>query len=284
MKKKIIYLAVLAVLIGGFFYFIKFTPKTEVITVNQRPGVDMQNVSVNSNINGDAVKKIKTIENENINVNPIEEKTIKATEPIKEESFIEEKISVEIPVKKILIVPFTSQAPYADWSMPYKEACEEASAIILDHFFSGRELNKDIATKEINDLVDWQMKNWGEHKDLTAAETAKMIEQYYGYKAKVVYDININDIKLEISKGNPVIIPAAGRLLGNKYFRVPGPIYHMLVVIGYDADEIITNDPGTKRGEGYRYTYNTFYNAIHDWTGDEETINQGRKAMIIVSQ
>ena len=44
-----------------------------------------------------------------------------------------------------------------------------------------------------------------------------------------------------------MIVPAAGRLLGNRYFKSRA-IYHMTVVIGYTETEIISNDPGTSMG------------------------------------
>jgi len=243
--------------------------QTELITVTTT------NEAVAEHFESDLI--VKTVRT----VNDIEDQP---ADNVSQAQEIVQEVTLEIPVKKILEVPFTSQAPYEDWSQPYQDACEEASAIILAYYLSDQNLNKDIANEEILNLVDWQNSNFGDFKDTTAAKTAEMIEKYYGYKTKVAYDISINDIKLEIAKGNPVIIPAAGQLLGNRYFTPPGPVYHMLVVIGYDDDEIITNDPGTKRGAGYRYDYDVFYNAIHDWTGSYETINEGRKAMIVVTK
>jgi hypothetical protein len=72
------------------------------------------------------------------------------------------------------------------------------------------------------------------------------------------------------------------RLLGNPNFTSPGPLYHNLVLVGYDGDNIITNDPGTKRGEGYVYNINILYNAIHDFPGKPEDIESGKKAMIVL--
>ena len=56
----------------------------------------------------------------------------------------------------------------------------------------------------------------------------------------------------------------------------------MLVVRGFTSDgKFITNDPGTYRGEGYQYDFDTVMNAIHDWNGGEE-ITQGKKVALIV--
>lgn len=184
-----------------------------------------------------------------------------------------------------LQVPFTSQAPFKVWDDLHNNACEEAALIMVHYFLVGKELNNEIAEKEIQDLINWQIEKWNEHKDLTLEEVGKMAREYYGYsKIRIQDNINIEDIKREISLGNPVIIPAAGRYLGNPYFRQPGPYYHMLVVRGYKKNKIITNDPGTRRGEKFSYSPEILFQAIHDWPGEEKDILTGQKAMLIIEK
>lgn len=194
----------------------------------------------------------------------------------------DEDIFLTLPKEINLAVPFTSQAPFEDWSMPYKEACEEASVIMVNAFLKNIKLTKNDVKEEILKLVEWQKDNFGHWEDTDVEETAHILREYYGYKnIRVVYDISIDDIKREIAQGRPVILPAAGRLLGNKYFRQPGPLYHMLVARGWTKDgKIITNDPGTKRGESYLYEPETLINAIRDWNNGD--VYNGIKAMIIV--
>jgi len=190
----------------------------------------------------------------------------------------------KLPKEFNLAVPFTSQAPYEDWSMPYKEACEEASVMMVDAFYQGRKLTKESAKTVILNLVDWQLANLGHWEDTDAEETARILREKYGYKnVRVVYNITIDDIKREVAQGRPVIIPAAGQLLKNRYFHQPGPLYHMLVVRGWTKDGmIITNDPGTKRGNGYLYKPEVLLNAIHDWNGGD--VLNGKKVMIVVKE
>ena len=127
--------------------------------------------------------------------------------------------------------------------------------------------------------------------DVTAQETANILADYFGITAQIAEQVTVENIKKELIKGNLIIIPAAGRLLGNPNFQTPGPIYHMLVIRGFNETEFITNDPGTKRGEGFKYKYQTLINAIHDWDHSlaedgmtEKDINQGKKVMIIISE
>ena len=189
-----------------------------------------------------------------------------------------------IPDSYDLKVPFVSQAPYANWDELHNEACEE-EAIILVHFYKKRAaLSKETAENEIQKMVSYEIKNYGSHKDLTAQETAKLAKDFYGYKnVKIKYDFSWDDVKREIASGNPIIVPTAGRLLGNPNFRRPGPVYHMLVLRGYTKDIVITNDIGTRKGERYQYSYKTLDRAIHDWTGNPDTISQGRRAMIVIN-
>lgn len=185
-----------------------------------------------------------------------------------------------LPLEVNLDVPFSSQAPFANWDFPYKEACEEMSMILVHYFYQGKSITPELADKEILDMVAWEKENLGKYQDTTAFATANILRKYFGYKKVVVkYDITADDIRRELATGRPVIIPFAGRLLGNPYYRAPGPVYHMLVVKGYTKDgKFITNDVGTRRGKDFTYDEKTFMNAIHDFKTD---ITKGRKAMVV---
>lgn len=189
----------------------------------------------------------------------------------------------QIPVKTFVNVPFTSQAPYGVWDEYHEEACEEASLMMAIFYLQGKEFTKKSAEEEIQKLIKFQKENYGDYKDSNAEEIVELAADFYGVKnLKVIYDFDKNEIKEELAKGNPIIIPAAGRKLGNPFYTAPGPLYHNLVLVGYEGDQIITNDPGTKRGQGYKYNINTLYEAIHDFPGSKESIAKGKKAMIII--
>ena len=72
----------------------------------------------------------------------------------------------------------------------------------------------------------------------------------------------------------------------NPYFRVPGPLYHALVIVGYDdaKKEFITHDPGTRRGENYHYSQEIIWNAAHDFPGKKSDILEGAKNIILVKK
>lgn len=158
----------------------------------------------------------------------------------------------------------------------------------MKHFLEGKTtLTREQAEQEVQELIAWETQNGYGH-DVTAAELGVIAEKHYGLSARTSTNVSVESIKAELVAGNPVIIPAAGRLLGNPYFSGDGPWYHMLVITGYRegifGTTFITNDPGTKRGEKYEYSDEVIINAIHDWTGVKEETAQGEKIMLIVTQ
>lgn len=190
----------------------------------------------------------------------------------------------KLPEKFLIDVPFTSQAPYANWDEFHEEACEEASLVMLVYYLRRARIDQEAAEREILGLIRHEIKNYDDHQDSNAEEIVKLARDYYGIdNLKVVYDFGPQDLKREVAKGNPVILPVAGRELGNPNFKQPGPLYHVLVLIGYDRERMITNDPGTRNGRHYEYSLSTLFAAIHDFPGDKEKILDGRKAMIVVA-
>lgn len=193
------------------------------------------------------------------------------------------KAPAVLPSKVLLSVPFGTQSPYAIWDERDEESCEEASIVMVHYFLQKKKLTAETMRQELDKLIAFQVKYYGDYIDSDAAGIVRIAREYYGYKqAEARYDITIEDLKKELAAGNPVIIPAAGRLLGNPYFSGPGPLYHVLVLIGYNSKGFIANDPGTRRGEKYFYSYNILYNSIHDFPGSKEKILQGRKAMVVI--
>lgn len=195
------------------------------------------------------------------------------------------QLPTTFPPSAKLTVPFSAQAPHGNWDMPYQEACEEMSLIMLDYFLTGRSMTPEQADAEIVQMVDWQERS-GFDVSITMEELAAVLENYYGgtYKPRLIYNVSPEDIKREIAAGNPVIAPTAGKKLNNPYFSGGGPWYHMLVITGYDHTNFITNDPGTWRGEDYQYTHEVLLDSIHDWVGVPEQIEDGGKVVMVVER
>jgi len=186
-----------------------------------------------------------------------------------------------------LLIPFTPQAPTANWDLLHNEACEEAGAIMANAYLTGDRDAVIPATRveaEISGLTTWQDTNFSFHLDTNAKETARMIEGFYGLHAQVFDNYTLQDIKDQLNLRHVVILPVNGRVIGNPNYKQPGPIYHMLVIRGYTAAGLITNDSGTRLGQNYPYAFKTLYNAGADWDHKIDTIDQSKKVMIVVSK
>lgn len=190
-------------------------------------------------------------------------------------------------------VPFAPQAPYAVWDDLHNEACEEASMLMAGSYFKGKPLNAHVMEQGILNLVKWQTQH-GYTVDVTAAEVVAILRDYFQLPARLLPNPTADAIRTELAAGRLIIVPAAGRRLGNPYYRRPGPLYHMLVIRGYDTatGEFITNDPGTKRGEGYRYRPPVLLAATHDWPKPGKTkadvtdaeMEAGARVVIVVGE
>lgn len=185
----------------------------------------------------------------------------------------------------VLPVPFTPQAPTGNWDELHNEACEEAGAIMAYWYFYSdtvAALSPKLVEKEIEKLTNWQQKTFGYYLSVSSQEIARMIKEVYGLNTEIKTDYTEADIKKALAEGKLILFPANGRLLGNPYYKRPGPIYHMLVIKGYNEQEFITNDPGTKRGLNYPYTFEVLYNANGNWDHAKKSVKLDEKNIIIV--
>lgn len=188
-----------------------------------------------------------------------------------------------IPKELNLKVPFTSQAPTGNWDRQHEENCEEASMLMANRYFENRAIdNSTDAETGMAQLVDWENANIGVSDSMTAEQTAETLSKMLNLKTKMITNPVIEDIKNAISKNQLVLVPVAGRLVGNPFYTSPGPLYHMLVIKGYTETQFITNDPGTKRGENYPYGFNVILDANHDWNNGD--VNNGSHTIVLVSK
>jgi len=74
-------------------------------------------------------------------------------------------------------------------------------------------------------------------------------------------------IKGREGKGKILIVAVNGDLLANPNYQIPKPANHKLVIVGCDenSQEFISHDPGTSRGEGYRYDYEKLIEAMTNY-------------------
>lgn len=222
------------------------------------------------------------------------EKTVRNIEDIASGNLITEEEEKKEPQKPALLlenaylkVPFVCQAPLqteANWKF-HEESCEEAALLQIRYYLEGvADPDKQKAHEEILSMIEWEKTNFGSHKDLYANDMKNFIIGYYGYKdedIEIIYDAQVTDIKSAVSQGYPVIAPIMGDVLQNPYYPYPG--YHMLAIIGYTPEKIITNDNGTRRGKDFSYSYDKFMKALNAAGGDIIIIKLLPKSEVQVS-
>lgn len=150
-------------------------------------------------------------------------------------------------------------------------------------------ISPEEADRIIKDIAAYEERTFGTFVHASLDDTGKILKDYFSFSNfEIIGDATRDQIIYEIRQGNLVIVPAAGRELKNRFFTSPGPVSHMLVIIGYDEEkkEFITNDPGTKNGGSYRYSEDLLYGAIWDYpTSATDSIvpeRKDKKPMLVV--
>lgn len=190
--------------------------------------------------------------------------------------------SAAIPAKFLLDMPFYPQAPNGNWDAIHEEMCEEASLLNAGLYLENKKLSTAEYDRELLKLKDIGEKLTGTWVSTTIADTKKISDAWFGdtVRSKIIDNPTIEQIEREVAAGHPVIVPLAGREIGNPNYTPPGPIYHMLVVKGYNEKYFITNDVGTRKGNSYVFTKKIIMDKMHDW--DAGDIHLGAKRVLVL--
>lgn len=191
----------------------------------------------------------------------------------------------------ILKVPFTSQAPLGEWrDTRQQDGCEEAAVAMVMAWVGGE---KNISKKDwrlrILILSDFEYKKYGEYRDVALHDmVAWLFNDYFNYwQVRVKTISKVSDIVRELEAGRVVLIPLDGRTLKNPNFTGAGPERHIILIKGYNyqTKKFITNDPGTRNGENYRYSEKVIFNAVRNYkTGHKLPFGSLKKEMIVVGK
>lgn len=188
--------------------------------------------------------------------------------------------SQDLPPHLNLASAFYPQAPFADWSMPWQEACEEASVLLVANTYYHHDWTREQFRDQILALIGWETKRFGAYENTNATQTAEMLNGYLGLQTVIHDDPTYEDVQRVLASGHLIVMLFAGKELGNPFYKNGGPLYHAMVIKGYaEGEKVITSDVGTKRGENYVYPWATLQGAMHEWA---VPITSGAKKMIEV--
>lgn len=175
------------------------------------------------------------------------------------------------PNKISLDVPYINEAPDGNFSGNWKNACEEASMIMVEKYYLGEKaVGVNEAKSAMQLLFDYQDRLYGSNVNSDAQRTKDIIDNNLHYTATIIENPNIEQLKQQIQKKQPIITLHYGFTLQNPNipFAVNGSYYHQMVLIGYDdtTKEFIVNDDGDQKyGANHRYGYDLFMNSLHDY-------------------
>jgi len=215
------------------------------------------------------------------NSSPTEGKIEISSQEINTAPKIDEPSST-LPEKYLLAIPFYSQAPLSKWDTFHEEMCEEASVLNAGLYLENKKLTKDQFEAELQKMKKMEEKELGVWKSTTVSQIKKVADLYFEgkIKSKILDNPTIEQIESQVVAGNPVTVPLSGRDIGNPNFTPPGPVYHMLVVKGFDSQNFITNDVGTRKGDSYTYKKDVIMKNIHDW--NEKDIHLGASRVLVL--
>lgn len=231
----------------------------------------------------------KPIESESTPVQPVVKASVSTSASLSASTSTAPSATKE---KVILIsaVPFTSQAPYSEWSDPLQEnGCEEASVLMAVYWARGLKLDQATAKQEIIAMGNYQLQKYGEAVDTDSFDTvSRLFLGYWGFdQAQAHEQLSKSKMINALKAGQLILLPVNGQLLKNPHYTAPGPTTHMLVVLGYDprTDEFITNDSGTRHGQSYRYPAARLIGAAVNYpTGNHGAQDFSNKTFITVSR
>lgn len=188
------------------------------------------------------------------------------------------KVQEELPSSMNIEMPFYTQAPLSNWDYPWQEACEEASVLLIANLYNAMNLDVNGFNTELLRLVDWEVAYFGAYEHTTVAQTAEMMKLQYGLETVIHENPSFEDFQEILARGHLIIAPFAGQHLGNPNYKNGGPIYHMMVVKGYDAEkmQIVTHDVGTRNGADYVYSWEIVDFALHDWHDTNILLGEAR--------
>jgi hypothetical protein len=200
----------------------------------------------------------------------------------------------------VIDVPFFAQAPGGGWFDTCQgAACEEATLIQahmwIDHVdysdkfgvYDASDMLQRYGLRQILAMCDYEYDNFPSHlyHDTSTTDTARLWQSFYGHPSKVIDDPTLSKLKRGIDAGHTYVIPINGqKILTSLPYADPAKVpAHSILLVGYNdlRGEFIVNDPGTWRGQGWRFNQNDLMAAIRDYpSGKEEAITNETKRVL----
>lgn len=186
-----------------------------------------------------------------------------------------------LPERVELPVPYVAQVWRGYRGLPWSEACEEASIVMVDGFYKRRKsVPQTEAARAMQRMFAWENKTFGKNDDTGTYQTAQIIRKNGTFGADVWNPTSVTDIKLELVRKHPVLAFVNMYTLWGRPQRKDS--FHVVVIVGYDdkREQFIVHDPA--RGKSRRYAYDVMMRALHDYNPETREAD-GPAAVIFTS-
>jgi hypothetical protein len=170
-------------------------------------------------------------------------------------------------------VPFTIQAPYQVWDRAHQEYCEAAAVYMVGQYWNNdhrQRLPQAEADAAMTRMVAWERATFPGVLNLPLADMVQVGQHFYPNLNLTAQEVPVDFgvLQQNLAAGRPVIIPVmthggpGGTAIYPTY--ASGSVYHVIVVIGYDAARglVYTNDAGLREGLGLAYRWPTLVAAL----------------------
>ena len=193
---------------------------------------------------------------------------------------------VNLPAAVILPVPFTSQAPLNNWAQR-QHTCEEASLVMVDRYLHGDHSGALIDPRTADAAINL-VSSWKPAEDLTSQQVGDVAKNNMHWAYKLLPSDQLN-MKQQLALGRPLIMGVRTHGLGNPnyphyrdHFEEPAySVAHFIVVIGYDQNTYVLNDPGLTRGASYHIPYEQLMHALDDHDQAYPSLAAGRIFLVL---
>ena len=191
-----------------------------------------------------------------------------------------------LPDSVRLNVPFTVQAPFANWDREHEEYCEAAALLMARNYYrkDGRAtIPPAEADRDMTAIVAYERKTFPGVLDLPLSDMAVVGGALDPPLQGEVVQADPDEIKRDLASGWPVIVPVMthGGPGGQKIKPYYGAtnVYHVILLIGYDASgQLISNDAGIKEGQYLTYSWDLLSTAMD---AQDRKYGQGRVMLVV---
>jgi Peptidase_C39 like family len=191
-----------------------------------------------------------------------------------------------LPPSVFIKVPYTSQFPFNQFGAgdPHENYCEAAALEMVSQYFRGDSRDRippAEADPAMGSIVSTERRDFPGVTDLPLTSVASVGTQLFGLKP-TISPVDLNQVETQLAAGRPVLVPVMTHLPnGSKIAPFYGsvPVYHVIVITGYDRGKnvLYTNDAGFIEGQNYSYSWSLLSSAI-----DAQTLKypQGRVMLV----